>query len=175
VSTVVIDPNAAPADSTVQVAASPRTVYADWPQKADERAQPWDHDKNGSSREDRDKLLDNPGTPNTVTPTVSHSMPMLSSGSGGDSAWAVGELARRLHILGYHTDVGEGTNPFSVLTQSVMSAVERFREDHNVSEDPSGFGGNTAAGRARAGAHVGPWTWEAIIRASERELAKVAT
>lgn len=171
-STVVIDPQAA-ATTEAAPAASVKSAYADWPQPGDEREQPWDHQKAGVTREQLDALHEEPGSPNTVSPIViGHSMPVLSSGSGGDQSWAVGELARRLNVLGIKTSVGTAQNPFSILDQSVMAGVERFREEHNVAEDPTAFGGNTAAGRARAGAHVGPWTWEAIIRASERKLAE---
>ena len=169
-STVVLDPQAQPDQATP--AASVKAAYADWPQPGDQREQPWDHQKAGVTREQQDALLDEPGSPNTASPIViGHSMPILSSGSGGDQSWAVAELARRLKILGITTSVGTAQNPFAVLDQSVMSAVERFREEHNVHEDPTAFGGNTSAGRQRASAHIGPWTWEAVIRASERKLA----
>lgn len=156
-------------------AESPAKAYADWPQKGDDRAQPWDDRDNGTTREDRDELLDNPGAPNTVSPiVVGHSMPILTAGAGGEQAWAVRELARRLQVLGYQTDVGTTNNPFATVTSSVMGAVEHFREEHNVEEDPTAFGGNTAAARSRAATHVGPWTWEALIRASERKLTKTS-
>lgn len=150
---------------------TPRQAYADWPQPNDQRAQPWENE--GVSREDRDKLLDNPGTPDTASAIViGHSMPILSSGSGGEQASFVRELGRRLNILGYTTSIGTNVNPWANCDESVMGAVERFREEHNVQEDPTAWGGNTAAGRQRADAHIGPWTWEAIIRASDRKLAE---
>lgn len=171
VATPPVTPPAAAAPPAA-TATTPAKAYADWPQSNDDRAQPWDAAKNGTSREDRDKLLDNPGSPNTVSPIViTHSMPILTAGSGGDQSWAVRELARRLHVLGYQTDVGTTNNPFATVTSSVLGAVEHFREEHNVEEDPTAFGGNTSAGRERARSHIGPWTWEAVIRASERKLA----
>jgi hypothetical protein len=162
---------AAPAPAAAPAAAAPapnlKQTYADWPKKGDERAQPWDHAALGISKSQLDDLHE-AGGPNTVSPIVlGHSMPILSSGSGGDQSYAVLELARRLKVLGIDTDVSQGKNPYGTLTQSVMSGIERFREEYGVEEDPTGFGGNTSAGRARANAHVGPWTWEALIRASD--------
>lgn len=174
-SQVVIDPPASETDADVVIPTeqtTPKQVYADWPQPNDQRAQPWDSKKNGTVREDHDRLLDNPGSINDVAPVViSHSMPILSSGSGGEQSTFVRELARRLHILGYQTDIGTGNNPYGIVTQSVMGAVDQFRNDHNVEEDPGGFGGDNAKGRDKAASHIGPYTWEAIIRASERKLA----
>jgi hypothetical protein len=165
--TAVTDPPAPAAEKSI------KAQFADWPQKNDERKQPWD--LSHTSPSDRDELVNNPGTPNTVAPIViGHSFPILTSGSGGDQAWAVRELGARLKTLGYETDIATGNNPYASLTSSVMSAVERFREDYNVEEDPSAFGGNNAASRARAANHVGPWTWEAIIRASDQARTAAA-
>lgn len=149
-----------------QQAPSLRSQYADWPQKGDQREQPWDLDALGVPNSDREL---EPGTPNTVSPVViRHSYPLLASGSAGAP---VAELAARLHLLGYATDIAEGKNPFSILTTNVMSAVERFREEHNVREDPTAYGGDTEAGRRQANEVVGPYTWEALLRASERARA----
>lgn len=140
-----------------------RQQFADWPQKGDERPQPWDLDALKVPKAEREL---EPGKPNTVSPVViRHSYPILASGSQGS---AVSELATRLHLLGYETDLARGENPFSVLTHDVLSAVDKFREDHGVEEDPTPYGGNTAQSRARAAHTVGPFTWEAILRASER-------
>jgi hypothetical protein len=144
---------------------TPRQRYADWPQKSDQRAQPWDLDAVGISKADRDLA---PGAPDTVSPVViRHSYPILTSGSGGA---AVAELASRLHLLGYPTDMARGENPFATVTSDVLSAVEKFREDHNVQEDPTPYGGNTDRSRGRAANTIGPYTWEAVIRASDRLL-----
>lgn len=149
-------------------APSLRAQYADWPQKNDTRAQPWDLDALGVPPSDRDAVRDSP-LPNTISPIViGHRMPILSSGSGMGDSWAVNELARRLHVLGYQTSSSAGRNPWGVLDDSIMTAVEQFRQDHGVEEDPTGWGGNTHASREKAAAHVGPWTWEALIRASDR-------
>jgi hypothetical protein len=40
-----------------------------------------------------------------------------------------------------------------------MAAVNAFRRDYNVVEDPSGY--TEAEDDARR--HVGPWTWEALL------------
>jgi hypothetical protein len=86
--------------------------------------------------------------------------PTLSSGSGGVP---VAELASLLHELGYETSVSRGENSFSILDGSIMAAVDQFRSEYGVEEDPSGF-----RSRAEAATHVGPWTWEALLRATGR-------
>lgn len=148
---------------------TPRQRYADWPVLEDDRAQPWDLDKVGIAK--HDQALE-PGMPDTISPIViRHSYPILTTGSGGA---AVSELATRLNILGYTTDISRGENPFSTLTQNVMSAVEQFREDYHVEEDPTPYGGDTSRSRQRAANTVGPYTWEALVRASDRALAAAA-
>jgi hypothetical protein len=144
---------------------TPRQRYADWPQKDDARPQPWDLDQVGIAKHEREL---EPGAPDTISPVViRHSYPILTTGSGGA---AVSELASRLNILGYKSDIARGENPFSTLTQDVMSAVEEFREDYHVEEDPTPYGGNTSRSRQRAANTVGPYTWEALVRASDRAL-----
>lgn len=159
-------PAAAPISPSTSTAGSIRAQFADWPQPGDTRPQPWDLDAAGVPEEDR-KLA--PGARDTASPVViRHSYPIVSLGSQGS---VVSDLAGRLHLLGYESDITRGENKFSSLTESVMGAVDKFREDYNVQEDPTPFGGNTAKARERAAAIVGPYTWEAILRASERELA----
>jgi peptidoglycan hydrolase-like protein with peptidoglycan-binding domain len=154
-----------PLQEQTQETPSLRQQYADWPQKADTRAQPWDLDKLGVSQTER--VLE-AGKANTVSPIViRHSYPILASGSAGS---VVTELASRLNLLGYTTDVSRGENHYGVLTHDVMSAVEQFRQEFNVREDPTPFGGNTEQSRAKAAAIVGPFTWEAVLRASQRAL-----
>lgn len=146
-------------------APSLRQQYADWPQKEDPRPQPWDLDAVGIPKADRELA---PGAPDTVSPVlIRHSYPVLASGSGGA---AVHELAARLAVLGYQTDISQGENPFGVVNDSIMNAVERFRDDHHVQEDPTPYGGDTPKTRTRAALTIGPFTWEAILRASERAL-----
>lgn len=127
---------------------SGRDGFDSWPRKGgDADRQPW------AAEEDR-------------RPQVAHSKPILTSGSAGPE---VLELAQRLDVLGYETTISKGENPMAVLDPSVSSAVAQFRQDYGVREDPEPFGGATEEGQRAAANHVGPWTWEAVIRASERE------
>jgi hypothetical protein len=146
---------------------TPRQRYTDWPQKGDDRAQPWDLDALGISKTDRE-LED--GARDTVSPVViRHSCPILVSGSADP---IVGDLGRRLALIGYANSVSEGANPFGVVDESIFNAVERFREDYGVEEDPTPFGGRTTAATLRAAQVIGPYTWEAILRASDRAEAE---
>jgi hypothetical protein len=119
---------------------------AGWPQKGPSDVQPWQ-------------------LPDDERPPVSHSQPLLASGSAGP---AVNELCSRLLTLGYETSFAVGENPFGVVDATVLAAVKQFRGDFGVDEDPSPFGGETDEGLRTASNHIGPWTWEAIIRASDR-------
>jgi hypothetical protein len=159
-------PEQEPAAEQDQPAAqeSPRQRYSDWPQRGDERPQPWDLDAVGIAKTDREL---EPGAPDTVSPIViRHQCPVLVSGAANP---IVADLGRRLAELGYQTSVSEGANPFGVVDESVFSAVERFREDYGVQEDPTPYGGTTTAATLRAAQVIGPYTWEAIIRASDRD------
>jgi peptidoglycan hydrolase-like protein with peptidoglycan-binding domain len=141
-----------------------RQRYRDWPQKGDEdRAQPWDLDALNVPKSDRE--LDD-GARDTVSPVViRHAYPVLASGAASP---AVAELGRRLADLGYDNSVSEGANPFNVVDDSVLSAVDRFRSDYGVQEDPTPYGGTNTAAQLRAALHIGPYTWEAVLRASDR-------
>ncbi len=140
-----------------------RRQYADWPQRDDARAQPWDLDALGIAKADRE--LD-PGAPNTVSPVViRHRCPALGSGEAGP---LVADLAARLQVLGYETSVARGDNPYAVLDHSVMAAVEAFRRDYGVEEDPTPYGGRNGKAEREAASYVGPYTWEALIRVSDR-------
>lgn len=146
--------------------------YADWPERGgSELPQPWDHKAMGLQNAVRDLMDDQPaGAPNTVSPIViDHGRPLLTFGSSDPS---VQELGRILGALGFANSVSRGTNPFGSVDDTVMGAVHAFRDAYDVQEDPSGFGGNTPAGRERAEAHIGPWTWEAILRAGENATAR---
>lgn len=155
--------DATPDATATATAESPRQRYSDWPQKGDERAQPWDLDAVGISKTDRE--LD-PGARDTVSPVViRHSCPILVSGSASP---IVADLGRRLDLLGYPNSVTAGENPFGVVDESVFNAVERFRDDYGVEEDPTPYGGTTTAATLRAAQVIGPYTWESIIRASDR-------
>jgi hypothetical protein len=148
----------------MEAATRSRDMLDGWPQKGYDGPQPWEHDKLGISPEARAEV----GTGrNTVTPVVSHSYPILTSGSAHP---CVHELGRKLGELGFPNSVSQGENPFGSVDQSVLSAVGSFRAQYGVEPDPSGFGGATPQGRALAASHLDPWTVEAIIRAHANEF-----
>lgn len=137
--------------------------YCDWPnaKAPSDLPQPWDLRAQNLHREA--ELA--PGAANTIAPiVVSHRFPILSSGSADPGVHVLG---RALGALGFENTVSKGLNPFGAVDQSVMGAVHAFRSVFGVLEDPSGFGGHTPAGQAAAAAHIGPWTWEAVLRAAE--------
>jgi peptidoglycan hydrolase-like protein with peptidoglycan-binding domain len=117
-----------------------------WASKGFKGEQPW---------EDREKS----------SITVVHDKPILASGSAGA---AVFELCGLLSELDYETDVTRGVNAFGVYGPAEATAVQRFREDYGVREDPTGFGGESEDAVRLAAAHVGPWTWEGLLRATGR-------
>lgn len=148
----------------------PTTVqdrYKDWPKKGgSDQPQPWDLGKLDLKAESL-VLQDDPGKPDNVSPIVlRHERPTLVSGSADPS---VHDLGRMLGELGFSNSVTEGTNPFGRVDESVMNAVHAFRDAYDVEEDPSPFGGDTPIGRRAAAEHVGPWTWEALLRAHDQE------
>jgi hypothetical protein len=148
--------------------------YADWPQRGGgDLPQPWDHRAMGLHGELRDFERDSrPGSPNTVSPIViNHGKPILAHGSSDPSVHELGQILGR---LGFPNSVSDGENAFGSVDNTVMAAVHAFRDAYNVSEDPSGWGGNTPDGRARASAHIGPWTWEAVLRAGAQLLDTAA-
>lgn len=126
-----------------------------WPREGYDGPQPWEHDELGISREERDKVKSGR---NTVTPTVSHSLPILTSGSAHE---CVHDLGRKLAELGFENSVSAGENPFGTVDRSVLDAVRSFRRRYGVRPDPSGFGSDERL----AEAHIDPWTAEAILRA----------
>jgi hypothetical protein len=134
-----------------------------WGTEGYDGPQPWDHQAIGVDLAAVQAL--EPGQANTVTPVVSHSYPILTSGSAHP---VVHELGRKLGDLGYANSVSRGANPFGNVDESILAAVDQFRSRHGVAEDPSGFGGATPAGRANAAAHIGPWTIEGILQAHDR-------
>ena len=106
--------------------------------------------------------LDAGGT-DTISPIVpAHGRPPLSSGSAGS---AVLELGALLADIGYPNSVSKGLNPYGIFDESIAGAVERFRYDFDVKEDPSQF---TRDKDANAASHVLAYTWEAILRAAKR-------
>lgn len=133
-----------------------------WATEGYDGPQPWDHQALGIDPTKVQAL--EPGKPNTVTPTVSHNHPILTSGSAHP---VVHELGRILGDLGFENSVTRGENPFGTVDGTILAAVDQFRNRYGVQEDPTGFGGNTPAGRRDAASHIGPWTIEGILRAHE--------
>lgn len=138
-------------------------VRRDWPRAKGMGLQPWDVRALG--------ITVTPGEPVEMPVRPDHGRPVLTSGSGGPS---VAELGRLLGKLGYENSVSRGQNPFSVLYPDLMAAVEQFRRDYDIAEDPTGFGGDNPAGQHEAQKHVGPWTWAAILRVADREGVREA-
>lgn len=83
-------------------------------------------------------------------------MPILASGSAGAS---VTRLCQQLAKAGFETPVSRGENPLAVLGAGELTAVQAFRRERGVSEDPSAFSG----GAVQAERCVGPWTWTALL------------
>jgi hypothetical protein len=137
----------------------PAVSFTDWPTKGYTGTQPWDLEKLGIEH----KL--GPGERNNVSPVLPREgLAMLSSGSQGQM---VRDLAVRLADLGYPSSITRGVdNPFNVVDDSLLQAVEAFRRDYGVSEDPSAFVRDAANNVL---SHIGPWSQEAILRASDRE------
>jgi hypothetical protein len=128
--------------------------FADWPVKGGNgEAQPWDLSAHGIDPRDEDA---------EVLVEVRVGLPLLTHGSQGPE---VRELGQRLGELGYENSVTRGANPYGVYDDSVHAAVEGFRRDYDVAEDPSAF---VRDPKAQSASHTGPWTQEAILRASDR-------
>ena len=150
--------SSAPANASSS-SSSPRAGFKDWPRKGYSGAQPWDWDALGI---DKPHQLEDKDVPVNVT----HPYPTVTEGEAGE---AVRDLGQRLSDLGYETSIVDGTNPFNVFDASVVRAVEKFRDDYGVQEAPTeAFGGDTTEGRQRANRFVSAYTWEAIVRASDR-------
>jgi hypothetical protein len=98
-------------------------------------------------------------------PALTQNKLMLSSGSSGE---AVVELAALLAHLGYGTSISAGQNPHAIYDAGVSDAVRAFCADYGVAEDPQVLSARTAD-------TVGPWLWEAIVRAAHKQIAANAT
>lgn len=94
-------------------------------------------------------------------PALTQNHLMVSSGSAGEE---VVELAALLAHLGYGTSISAGQNPHAIYDAGVSDAVRAFCADYGVTEDP-------AVRQARTEDTVGPWIWEAIVRAVHKKLA----
>jgi peptidoglycan hydrolase-like protein with peptidoglycan-binding domain len=95
-------------------------------------------------------------------PELTQNHLMVSSGSAGDE---VVELAALLAHLGYGTSISSGQNPHAIYDSGISEAVKAFCQDYGVAEDP-------AVLRARTDDTVGPWLWEALVRAVHKKLAE---
>jgi len=147
-----------------EVAERPAHPLDSWPSRGYDGPQPWEHDELGIPADVRANI----GTDrNTVTPVITHTLPILTSGSAHP---CVHELGRKLGELGFVNSVSEGRNHFGTVDPTILTAVSTFRQQFGVRPDPSAFGGNTPQGRATAEAHLDPWTIEAILKAHKREF-----
>lgn len=151
---------------TAEKPQTPRQRYRSWPSKGGfDGPQPWDLKALKIDPTDLE-----PGERDTLSPVViDHGLPILTSGESGAP---VLELAHRLADLGYPTSIARGQNAFNVYDDTVAQAVDLFRGEWGIEEDPHLFGGLHPAAREAAARHVGPYTWEALIRASDRERKK---
>lgn len=145
---------------------SARDRYRDWPTKGGSDPQPWDLKALELPRPGQDRAALDGGEPDTISPVqLRAGLPLLTYGSQGDD---VRDLGRRLGELGYPNSVSRGSidNAYGVYDESIAQAVAAFRRDYNVAEDPSQFPRDPAGS---AESHAGPWTLEAILRASDRQ------
>lgn len=94
-------------------------------------------------------------------PTLTQNHLMLSAGSSGPE---VVELASLLAYLGYGTTISAGQNPHAIYDTGVSDAVRAFCSDYGVQEDPK-------VRAARTEDTVGPWLWEALVRAAHKKVA----
>lgn len=117
--------------------------FTAWPKKGAKPTspQPFEHDDHGVQVTDH---------------------PILTSGSG--DLRAVSDLGHRLARLGFENSVSRGENPFGLVDESLIAAVNQFRARYGVREPADGFGGD----QVQADRHIGPWTATAIVRASDR-------
>ncbi|HET6570407.1 MAG TPA: hypothetical protein VFG58_02850, partial [Solirubrobacterales bacterium] len=96
-------------------------------------------------------------------PTLTQNHLMLGSGAAGEE---VVELASHLAYLGYGSSISVGQNPHQMFDDSIRAAVAAFCSDYGVAEDPKVL-------QARTQDTVGPWLWEALVRAVHKKAAEV--
>jgi hypothetical protein len=95
-------------------------------------------------------------------PSLTQNHLMVSSGTAGEE---VVELAALLAHLGYGTSISAGQNPHAIYDTGVSESVAAFCRDFGVAEDPQ-------VRRARTEDTVGPWIWEALVRAVHKKIAE---
>jgi peptidoglycan hydrolase-like protein with peptidoglycan-binding domain len=93
-------------------------------------------------------------------PMLTQNHLMLSAGMSGEE---VVELAGLLAYLGYGTSISAGQNPHAIYDTGVSAAVRAFCQDYGVEEDPK-------VRAARTDDTVGPWLWEALVRAVHKKV-----
>jgi peptidoglycan hydrolase-like protein with peptidoglycan-binding domain len=135
--TVSAPTEAAPA---AEAPAPPTKLPGDWPTKGYHGAQPWEVEE---------------------PPELSHGNGFLITGSAGDD---VELLCSLLKYAGYETSVSRGENPLGIYDASVRAAVEQFRREYGIEEDPGVIS-------ATVPDVAGPWTWEALCRIARRPKA----
>lgn len=141
-----------------------RQVFDTWPAKGPEFAdtpQPWDLQAHGLPQPGvtRDHLP--PGEPDEISPVVvAHNKPLLTAGMAGD---AVADLADLLKKAGYSTSISEGHNHANAFDATIATAVNTFKRDFHVLEDPSQWPQDARM----AERFVGPYVWEALIRVAK--------
>lgn len=140
-----------------------RAEFEQWPQRGDQFAsvpQPWDLKGHGLPQPGvtRDYLPG--GQPDELSPVViAHNKPILIPGMAGE---AVAELAGLLSKVGYQTSISKGANHAYAFDDTIAAAVNTFKRDFHVHEDPSQF-----PNQHDPEIYVGPWIWEALIRAAK--------
>lgn len=134
-------------------------AYADWPVKGprgdDAIPHPWEDQtliKQGLDHEDD----------STRPIVVREGLPMLTSGSQDPR---VIDYGRALGRIGYANSVSQGTNPYGLVDESVLTATQAFRRDYGVAEDPRQFVADPQDGPK---SHIGPYTQEAVLRVDQR-------
>lgn len=113
-------------------AAAAEEMPEEWPVKAYSGPQPWQVNR---------------------PPAITHDRRILISGSAGDD---VLELAACLGRVGYETSISRGENALAVFGGAERAAVEAFKRDYGIEEDPAIIAAATADA-------VGPWTWQALF------------
>jgi hypothetical protein len=158
----------APTDTELEAKiAELRAQFKEWPgDSTADLPQPFDLKAHGLPQPGvtRDHLPG--GQPDEISPVVvAHNKPLLTAGMAGD---AVRELASLLKAAGYDTSISRGQNWTGSFDDTVTAAVNAFKRDFHVVEDPSQFNNDLQ----QAERFVGPYIWEALIRVADR--AKVA-
>jgi hypothetical protein len=91
-------------------------------------------------------------------PELTHDKGLLTSGEVGED---VIELCALLARLGFQTSIARGQNPHAVYDESIAGAILAFRQAYGIRENPEIVA-------ATIPSVVGPWTWEALIRAADK-------